>query len=367
MESTNTNIFLILFVFLVLRPPVTAAQPTVKAAYWFPESGYPLTSINSTLFTHLFYAFAAINSTTNQPYIPQQDQTYATQFTATLLHKNPAIKTLLSIGGGSANPAAFSAMANSNSTRKTFITSSISLARSLNFSGLDLDWEYPQNQSDMSNYGSLLTEWRSAIVSESKSSGKPLLQLTAAVNFSPYVNGLTYPVNSVALNLDWINLMAYDFYAPDWSPPKTEPQAALNDPSGQASGTLGVTTWVNTGLPAKKIALGLPFYGYAWKLTNPNNHGYLAPTSGAAVSSDGSMTYGDIKGFISQNAAATVYNSTVVESYCYSGTTWITYDDPQAISAKVGYVKQARLIGYFAWHVGADDSNSSLAKTAFQT
>ncbi|KAI6682413.1 hypothetical protein NL676_036294 [Syzygium grande] len=63
-----------------------------------------------------------------------------------------------------------------------------------------------------------------------------------------------------------------------------------------------------------------------------------------------------ITAYISQNRVNTVYDSTVVSAYCYSGTTWISYDDNHTISTKVKYAREAGLKGYFAWHVGGDDN-----------
>ena len=57
-----------------------------------------------------------------------------------------------------------------------------------------------------------------------------------------------------------------------------------------------------------------------------------------------------------------VYDSTFVTDYCYSGSTWIGYEDTQRVSAKVTYAKGKGLIGYFAWQIGGDD-NWTLSKT----
>ncbi|CAH2056994.1 unnamed protein product [Thlaspi arvense] len=79
----------------------------------------------------------------------------------------------------------------------------------------------------------------------------------------------------MAESLDWINLMAYDFYAPSRSN-VTESHSALYDPTGQVSGSYGVEAWIQAGMNSNNLVLGLPYYGYAYKLVDANNHGLLA-------------------------------------------------------------------------------------------
>lgn len=82
------------------------------------------------------------------------------------------------------------------------------------------------------------------------------------------------------------------------------------------SGDAGVRAWIQAGLPAAQLVLGLPFYGYAWRLSNANSPSYYAATTGSAISPDGSIGHGQIRKFIVDNGATTVYNSTVVGDYC---------------------------------------------------
>ncbi|KAH7671874.1 chitinase protein [Dioscorea alata] len=367
-KMATQTLTLIMLLLLSTTFHLSTAQNKVKGAYYFPESEFPVTSIKATLFTHLFCAFAALNSTTNKISISSS----CSSFTSTIRQSNPSIITLLSIGGGSSNPSTFSSMASQSSSRTSFINSCISTARNNGYYGIDIDWEYPASTTDMKNFCTLITECRAAITKEAQSSGKTPLLLTSAVSATPTLNSPSYPVSCINTNMDFVNIMAYDFDAPSYTPQVTSAHAALYNPSGGVSGSSGITAWTTAGLQASKIVLGLPFYGYAWQLQNPANHGLGAPANGVAtatgvgIDTDGSITFIDIKSFNSNSGATTVYNSTYVVNYCYSGNTWIGYDDVDAIGAKVSYVKSKALRGYFAWSVGGD-YNWTLSQKASTT
>ncbi|XP_039066298.1 class V chitinase-like [Hibiscus syriacus] len=356
---------LLLFLFFsfpfLLQFHFSAGQNPVRGGYWSADSEFPVSDIDSTLFTHLFCAFADLNPQTNRVTVSAANQPRFSSFTSTVRSRNPNVRTLLSIGGGNSSPAGFASMASQASSRKSFIDSSINLARSYNFHGLDLDWEYPSTRTEMNNLGLLLNEWRAGLNNESAVTGRPKLLLSAALFRNSDYYTLLYPIQAIRNSLDWINVMAYDFYGPGWSN-VTGPPAALYNPGTQVSGDYGIRSWIQSGIPANKLVLGFPFYGYAWRLVNANNHGFFAPTSGAAITPDGAVSYAQIRTFIAQNNAVEVYNATVVSNYCYAGTTWIGFDDTQSIRAKVSYVKQNGLLGYFAWQVGADD-NGTLSRT----
>ncbi|KAL2942159.1 Class V chitinase [Bienertia sinuspersici] len=163
---------------------------------------------------------------------------------------------------------------------------------------------------EMNNLKDLLNEWKTAIKSQA-----PNLLLTAALNVKPQVNpSVTFPIQAITNNLDWVNVMAYDFiYDPNQPPTSTRAPAALNNPSADLSGSSGISAWIKAGVPANKLVLGLPFYGYAWNLVNPNNHGVLAQATGLIksvddISSDGAISYTSIvKDFISKGAKVEDY------------------------------------------------------------
>nr|XP_016471103.1 PREDICTED: acidic mammalian chitinase-like [Nicotiana tabacum] len=154
--ANSVTLFSIIFSCFLLRQLVcTNSQNVIKGGYWFKNSGLALNNIDSTLFTHLFCAFADLNPQSNQLIISPENQDSFSQFTSTVQRKNPPVKTFLSIAGGSANKTAYGIMARQPNSRKSFIDSSIRLARQLGFHGLDLDWESPLSATDMTNIGTI--------------------------------------------------------------------------------------------------------------------------------------------------------------------------------------------------------------------
>ncbi|KAL5774882.1 hypothetical protein ACOSP7_012439 [Xanthoceras sorbifolium] len=246
-------------------------------------------------------------------------------------------------------------MVSNSSYRKSFIDSSIRSARLYGFQGLDLCWVSANTSADMSNMGVLFEEWRVAIDLEARNSSQSRLILTAAVQYSPSLDSASFPIDSIQKYLNWIHVMAYDFYMPTWEN-FTGAQAALYDPSSTTSADYGVGAWINGGLSASKIILSLPFYGYAWTLVNPADNGIGAPATGPAITDDGDMSYKEIKGYIGRYGAKVTYNATYLVNYCSIGTSWIGFDDVEVVRIKVSYAKKRNLLGYFVWQVPYDDN-----------
>ncbi|CAI7915917.1 unnamed protein product, partial [Closterium sp. NIES-53] len=240
-------------------PPSTV--PLKRMAYFVNWANMDPSLIPAAKLTHVFYAFASINPTTYKvatalrravlpcalfsvpsaaapglpipfaalalslPNIPSLlsllsqvvpntavDVTGGLyqRFNTTLKTANPTIKTLLSIGGASANTTVFSNAASSAATRSAFIQSAIALTRTYFFDGLDIDWEYPIGKAAL--FSALVTDFRAAIESEAASSGKPKLLLTAAVAPDEARIIQSYNVTTTNKMLDFVNIMTYDLH-----------------------------------------------------------------------------------------------------------------------------------------------------------
>jgi len=185
-----------------------------------------VSTIDTSYFTHIFDAFLTPDPVSYELTVSESDSPLLSSFTTTLHHKNPPVKILLSIAG---DHAIFARMATKASSRKSFIDSTIEIGRKYGFDGLDLDWEFPQSTQEMEDLGVLLEEWRLALIKEARTTNRKPLLLTEAVYFAVdffLTNKSKYPVASIIKNLDWVNVMCFDYHG-SWDTSATGTHAWL--------------------------------------------------------------------------------------------------------------------------------------------
>lgn len=143
-----------------------------------------------------------------------------------LKKQNRHLKVLLSIGGWTYSPSFHPVVVNP-ALRAKFVESSVKLLEDFGLDGLDVDYEYPADNSQAVGYVALLEEMRTALDkhAEKKGFGCKFL-LSVSVVLVTHVNAQSLhqiaapcgPDNYKKLHvaamdksLDFWNLMAYDF------------------------------------------------------------------------------------------------------------------------------------------------------------
>jgi len=348
------------------------AQYRPAGVKYFPED------IDVTLCTHVMYAFAKISSGVLHPFewndLSEEWMKGMYERTMEMKKKNGALKISISVGGWNHASKGFSDVVASEANMKKFIDHSITWMRKYGFDGLDMDWEYPGVGGDRGSkpehkhaFTVLIQKLRAAFEAEAAASGKERLLLTAAVGCGKSTIDAAYEVAALAKEMDFIDLMTYDLHGA-WEK-HTGAHIALFPREGETGNdrTLNVDWAVNyfmeKGLPANKLVMGLGTYGRGFTLVDKSKTGMGAPAKGACAAGQ----YTREKGFISyyeickhlKSGWTAKYHPEHKCMYAYGGDQWIAYDDTKTIGIKAQYIKDKGLAGGMIWALDLDDFKGS--------
>ncbi|UJF33899.1 glycosyl hydrolase family 18 protein [Paenibacillus hexagrammi] len=288
-----------------------------------------------------------------------------------LKQANPNLKTIISVGGWTWSNR-FSDVASDPATRTTFAKSAVAFIKKYQFDGVDLDWEYPVSgglagnsyrTADKQNYVLLLQAIRAELDTAGAADGKHYYLTIAAGAGPSYVSNTQ--LGNMAASLDWINLMSYDYHG-SWDAKSGQNAPLYYDPADPNPDPTNfnvdksVTSFLNAGVPASKLILGLPYYGRGWSGCANANGGQYQTCTGVSQTGTwekGSYDFNDLQAnYINKNGYTRYWNSVTKTPYLYnpSGGTYISYDDEQSIQAKIDYIKSKGLGGAMSWEVSGD-------------
>ncbi|HEY8027780.1 MAG TPA: glycoside hydrolase family 18 protein [Burkholderiaceae bacterium] len=333
--------------------------------------------------THINYAFAGIQD--GVMVLNPELRTYqAKSDLADLLQlkrHNAKLQILFSVGGW-AGSKEFSNVALTPEARAKFADSAVTFLHDYHLDGIDIDWEFPvsggdegnvRRPEDKQNYTLLFRALRDKLDEAGEKDHRHYL-LTAAVGNNEQFLANT-EMHKVAQILDWANIMTYDFsghwnsYAGHHSPLYDDPTLAHEG----AGHTLNVDSIVGltlkAGVPANKLVLGMPFYGYSWKQCGPSNNGQLQEChgNGRGTWEDGVLDYSDIEAnLINKKGFTRYWNDHAKAPYLFNTDTgeFVTYDDQESLEYKIKYLKVHGLGGAMFWEFTGDRKLSLQNKLA---
>ena len=288
---------------------------------------------NPALVTHINYAFGHVNDTFNGVRINNEER--LKQIVA-LKEQKPELKVLVSIGGWGSGR--FSEMAADEQNRLSFAKDCQRIVQEFGLDGIDIDWEYPTSSAanissspdDTDNFTLLMRDIRQAI-------GKDKLLTMASVASAQYVN-----FRAILNDIDFVNIMSYDMA----NAPKHHSPLYRASISGWLTCDEAVKAHIDSGVPAERLVLGMPFYGRGGKIMR--NHDYRDI---------------DFNGEYTEQ-----WNDTAKVPYLINkeGIMVLGFDNVRSLSIKCEYILEKGLLGGMYWEYSGDNDNADLARTVYE-
>ncbi|KAJ4269737.1 Chitinase 4 [Fusarium torreyae] len=258
----------------------------------------------------------------------------------------------------------FPSTASTAENRARFAKSSVTLMKDWGFDGVDIDWEYPTDDAEATNFDLLLQAVRDELdlyASQYAPDYHFLLSIAAPAGAEKYEKLHLANVGEI---VDNINLMAYD-YAGSWDDISGHNANLFKYPgSANDFNTDGaVKAYIEAGVPSEKIVLGMPLYGRSFE----GNSGIGKSYSDVG---QGSWERGvwDYKA-LPKPGAELMYDSYAEAFYSYDDKTeeLISYDTPDIVRKKVEYIHKHNLGGSMFWEASADKGgDESLIGTSYE-
>ncbi|XP_045472531.1 chitinase-like protein Idgf4 [Harmonia axyridis] len=387
------------------------------------QAKFTLADLESALpyCTHVIYGFAGINEKFKKV-MPLNENFDVTQqhykkVIATKDHLNNKYakpKFILSVGGGAdlsgegdEKNIQYRDLLESSALRTTFVNSAYDIVKRYGFEGIDLAWEFPETKPKKirSKIGSFFHNLKTKVIGPSVIDKKAeehreqfvalvrelkrtfaMDNLMVTVTVLPNVNSTVYyDPKLIAPHVDFVNLMAYDFYTPERNPEEadnTSPLFELVDRRTDENVDFQVNYWTRNGAPSSKIVLGIPTFGRTWKMTEDSNTNGIPPLTvdgpgeqGLFTRDAGKLAYFEICQMVETATKPQIpvptlpTTSFVIEKdtsrrrgpYAFlipesnKKGTWISYSNPEYAAAKGTYAKSKGLGGIAISDLTMDD------------
>jgi chitinase len=291
-----------------------------------------------------------------------------------LKERHPHLRTLISMGGWTGS-GRFSDAVATEEKRRAFVASCIDLFLTRwpgVFDGIDIDWEYPvccglpensYRPEDRRNCTLLFEELRRQLDALGAATGQRYL-LTAAIPAGREIPITSFDLRECGQILDWINVMTYDMTGSlrsgvtNFNAPFAESSGDPSDSGwknfSSVVGTIG--SFRDEGVPRDKLVVGVPFYGRGFTGVPAANDGLYQPFTGM-ISAD----YHTIKSdYLPLYQRFRHPEAEVPWLFDARSGTMLSYDDPESLGRKAGYVSAKGLGGVMFWELSGDDKESSL-------
>ncbi|WP_336323155.1 glycoside hydrolase family 18 protein [Streptomyces lavendofoliae] len=228
------------------------------------------------------------------------------------------------------------------------------------FDGIDIDWEYPNacgltcDTSGRDAFTGLMSAVRARF------GGRDLVTAAIPADATPGGKLDAADYAGAARYVDWYNPMTYDFFGAWAAQGPTAPHSPLTgyrgipQPGYHSDATIQKLKAL--GIPARKLLLGIGFYGRGWTGVTQKAPGGTATGPAPGTYEQGIEDYKVLKDRCPANGRV---GGT---AYAHCGDQWWSYDTPATIAGKMAYKNRQGLGGTFFWELSGDTADGELIR-----
>jgi len=353
-----------------VAPP--AARPAV-IGYLFPrDTLIDPAGLAADKLTHVNYAFANVRDGRVVEGFSRDAENY--EILAAVRRAHPHLRVLVSVGGWTWSNG-FSDAALTAASRRVFVTSAVEFVRRHDLDGVDVDWEYPglrgngnvHRPEDKEHFTALMAELRAALDADGRRRGRRLLLTFAAGASTAFIEHTE--MAKVQASVDFVNLMTYDFRVASVEPVAGHHANLYDQPldDKRRSGDRTVREFIAAGVPARKLVLGVPFYGRGWTNVAASAAADGTPDTGlyqrGTPLTGRSLAYGRLAAELVDRAGfVRLWDARAQQPYLWNAATRtvICYDDPESLRVKARFVREHGLGGVMFWEYSNDPGGALL-------
>lgn len=327
-----------------------------------PVAGYfyvtGITNMTETLLENLdiaYFAFANVRS--NGDVAIESSSALSKFLKDAKTFKKYGGRIVLSIAGGADN---FSNACRSKGAG--YVAQNIvDLVVKYGFDGVDIDWEFPSDASDMQRMNALCQSLRLKLDGLVNEGGTPYL-LTAAIPSSE--SYAKFDLRKLNEYLDYTNMMSYDMNAAGLTTHLCPLLKANNDGNKGYGIDDGIDKFTRAGFDKNKIIIGAAFYGKSYKIKgsapNPKYPGLAASAELYQMQyGSGTITYAYIyRNILTNRNYVRYWDDKAKASYLYNEVDqyFITFEDEGSLIEKTKYAYENG-VGIMFWEYGYDYEN----------
>jgi chitinase len=303
--------------------------------------------INFSLYTHLFHAFAVPDAEGNI----RKDENVPSRALAAQAHKS-SVKVVLSLGGWGWDKE-FASIVAKPAAEARYVNTVITSVDESDYDGIDLDWEYPDNEREIVGFERLVRTFRKRLDSLGARKARPMV-LTMAASSDP--GTLRWLDRKLLLEtMDWINVMTYDFAGPwtTFAGHHSPLFASSRQPGGRPRSTADTMKYLveERGLPPSRLAVGVPLYGRGFAVSKP-----YASTKDSAKATIPRGNYSNLHRLIHEQGWTRQWDAETQSSWLIAPDRKIVigYDDAESVALKTEWTMKQGFRGIFFWQIAGD-------------